>query len=214
MTNALVQRVFLAALVGVLASCSSVKVSSSWKDAEAMAASTPEKIFLAVLTQNLEAKTRLESDLAAAAENRGLEVVKSGDLFSPNFTKENAGSKEKALKKIRDAGCDLILTATVLRVDEEERYVPVSGMTGPYNHYSWYEHYWNYYDHMYGSVYASGYYVTDKTYLLETNLFDAKSGKLLANVQSTSWNPPRLGKFSEDYTAVLLDELVTKRSSD
>ena len=85
-------------------------------------------------------------------------------------------------------------------------YVPGSYSGGfvPYAGYGYY--YSGYY--AYSPVfYSPGYYETDKTYFIESNLFNATTEKLLISMQSKVVNPPTAMKASKQYTQMLVTEL-------
>ena len=93
------------------ASCMpSMKVTADWTNKEALPEQKLTKIFIAALSSNLDVKRQLESDFEKYAVSRGLQVVKSGDLFFPNFDEKNAPDKETVIAKIKNAGCDGIDT--------------------------------------------------------------------------------------------------------
>src|SRR6476660_7723922 len=97
--------ILASAILIVSSSCMpSMKVTADWTNKEALPEKKLTKIFIAALTGNLDAKRRLESDFEKYALTRGLQVVKSGDLFFPNFDEKNAPDKETVLQKIRQSG--------------------------------------------------------------------------------------------------------------
>jgi len=185
-------------------SCSpSMKVTADWKDTESLPGKQFNKIFIAAMTSNLDAKRTLESDFQKYALSRGLAAVKSGEVFRPNFDNTNAPNKETVLEKIRETGSDAIFTITVLDKQTDTRH----GNSAPYApmSFSYYSGFWDYYNHNHSSVYAPGYYSTNKTYYLESNLYELSTGKLLWSVQSEAYDPSSIKKFSRQYA-----ELVTK----
>ena len=95
--------VLASAMLIAISSCMpSMKITADWTNKEALPEKKLTKIFIAALTGNLEAKRTLESDFEKKAINRGLQVVKSGDLFFPNFDEKNAPDKETVLRKIKE----------------------------------------------------------------------------------------------------------------
>src|SRR6478735_5739307 len=106
----------LAFVIALLSSACmpSMKVTADWTNNEALPEKTFTKIFIAALTGNIEAKRTLEADFEKYAHTRGLQVVKSGDLFFPNFDEKNAPDKETVLSKIKKAGCDGIFSIALL----------------------------------------------------------------------------------------------------
>ncbi|WP_315822938.1 hypothetical protein [Paraflavitalea speifideaquila] len=53
-----------------------------------------------------------------------------------------------------------------------------------------------------------GYYTTDKTYFMETNLYDASNEKLIWSAQSETMNPGSIDNFVRDYPKKLVEQLV------
>jgi hypothetical protein len=193
----------LLSLVGALACTSSVQMTGQWVDKTLFQPGKYSSVFVAVMSQNLKVKQVFENDLASEATARGLKAVKSGDVFKPNFTTENAGTKEAVLTKVRELGLETIFTVTLKRKETSTRYVP--GET--YAPAPYYGGYWGYYSNTYGTVYAPGYYVQDKTYFVESNLYEVASEKLLWSVQSEVFNPDSVETVAGEYTSMLLDAL-------
>jgi hypothetical protein len=191
----------------LIASCGpSHKVTSSWVSPEAR--TSPKKystIFIAVLTQNQSAKNIIEDDMAKAAIAKGYKVFKSSEIFAPNFTKDQA-DKAVILAKVKQLGCDAIITSALVDKQSETRYVPGTVTYAPYAGYGGWG-FGGYYGYMYPAMYGSpGYYTTDKTYFIETNMFDVATEKMVYSVQSEAYNPSTITAFSRGYC-----EVVTKQ---
>ena len=103
-----------------------------------------------------------------------------------------------------------------MMVDEKSvtRYIP--GSSGYYNPYT----YGGMYGGMYGygtfpgyyGFYANiastpGYYSTDKTFYLESNLYDIASGDHLMSFQSKAFNPPQIQQAGPLYARQLVEEM-------
>jgi hypothetical protein len=57
-------------------------------------------------------------------------------------------------------------------------------------------------------MYDPGYYTTEKTYSMEGNLFDVESEKLIWSVQTESYNPENISKFSKGITEVMMERAM------
>lgn len=57
-------------------------------------------------------------------------------------------------------------------------------------------------------MYDPGYYVTDKTYFLETNLYSTETDRLIWSAQSVTVNPTSIDAFAKEYPEVLLERMV------
>ncbi len=205
-------KVFIPAflLAIALSSCSnsSMRIMATWVNKEDKPVPQPgkHKIFIFVMTQNYDVQVNLENDLAEAADAKGIRTVKSIDAFGPILTIDKMPKTEVLLKAIRDLGCDGIFTTALVNEESQTHYVPGSYSGGfvPYAGYGYY--YSGYY--AYSPVfYSPGYYETDKTYFIESNLFNATTEKLLISMQSKVVNPPTAMKASKQYTQMLVTEL-------
>jgi hypothetical protein len=205
-------KIFIAAVLFVItfSSCSSssMRIMATWVNKKDMPAPQPgkHKIFLFVLTQNYEAQVNLENDLAAACDTRGILTVKSVDAFGPILTLDKLPKKDVLLKAIRDLGCDFIFMVSLVDQQSETHYVPASS-TSVYTPYAGYGYYYSGFYSYSPTFYSPGYYTTDKTYFIESNLFDADTEKMLMSMQSKVVNPPAIEKASKQYTQMLVTEL-------
>jgi hypothetical protein len=188
---------------------SSMRIMATWINNKDSIVPQPgrHKTFIFAMTQNYEAQVNLETDLAAAAAAKGVLTVKSVDAFGPILTVDKLPKTDVMLKAIRDLGCDYIFTIAVVDQKSETHYVPPSSSTSVYVPYSGYGYYYSGYYAWSPTIYSPGYYDTDKTYFIESNLFDAKTEKMLMSMQSKVVNPPDITKASKQYTNMLVTEL-------
>ncbi len=203
-TKILLSFLLLTSLIG----CSpSQKVTSSYLNKEALPGKPYQNLFIAVLAKDMAIKKEVENRLRALVEKNGNKAVVSYELFAPNFEAYSKLGHDEMLKKIKDAGCDGILTLTLLDLLEKERYEPgvVYGSGLPYGFYG---SFYGYYSHRMPSVYAPGYYTTEKTYLFETNLYDANNESLVWSVQSKAYNPSGFDRWFKSYIQLLRKQLV------
>jgi len=191
----------------------SQKITSSWINPEIKEKPQYKKIFIIALAQNPGYKATIEQDLAYAATAKKLQVIKSSEFFQPNFT--TAGTtvpvdKEVILKKVREAGCDVIMTVALVDKKSETHYVPGTTAYSPYMGYGGMGAYGfgGYYGAAYTSMYSTpGYYTEDKTYFLQANLFDAATEKMIWSAQSEAYDPSKISTFSKDYTDLLVERM-------
>lgn len=209
-----------------LTSCgTSQEITATWLNKERKSTNpTYQKVFIAVLTANMEAKTVLENDLSQAATAHGITNLKSTDIFPPNMKNVDT---TMLIQKIKEKGCDAIFTVAMINSKSETRYVPgttttsytpsygysnggtyYNGGYGSYNGYGgYYANPYVYYNYMETTTTTEGYYTTDETYFLEGNLFDAATNELLYSVQSKVFNPSDVATESAVYTKMVLDRM-------
>ncbi|KAA8483360.1 hypothetical protein BDE36_2717 [Arcticibacter tournemirensis] len=199
-----IKKIFFSILTGmVLSACgTSTQIVGSWKKGGADTL-TYKKVLVAALTNNLQAKQKVENALAAVFSVRGATVSRSLDVFPPDIESKNNKDKDAFLKKIKDYDTDLIVTNAVVDKKTQERY-----MGGGYAPWGWAGNFGGYYRGYYGRFYDPGYYTLDKVYYLETNVFDAKTDQLIWSAQSRTYNPSSLNSFIDDYAKVIVEKMT------
>jgi hypothetical protein len=198
----------------LLSSCGAqVKTLATWLNEENLSPEPYKSIFIMVLTEDMHAKTILEHDLAVAAKARGLKVHTSIDAFGPIGLSEVKNIKDILTNKLKTLDCETVFFLALKDKQSETKYVP--GTTySPYSNYGYYGTYGGYYGYGYSAGYYNpGYYTTDKTYFLESNLYDAKTEKLILSIQSKAVNPEAIEKSSQTYTKSLMFEIDKLRKS-
>jgi hypothetical protein len=198
----------LLATVLISACSTSTKITGSWIDPAATTQTKSIKsVFIASLSRKIEFRTKLENALALEAQRRNVKAIKSSEFFTPEFY-QKMPSKEELLSKIRQTGVQAILTVSLINKESETRYVPGTHNYSPYMTYGWYGSFYNYYNYWYPQFNDPGYYVTDKTYFLETNLYDVQTEKLIWSGQSETINPGSIDAFVKNYPKVLVEQMI------
>ena len=103
---------------------------------------------------------------------------------STRLTEEQIGGA------IEGGSFDGVLISRLLGVDQNEEYVPPSSYTVPTTHYGY--GYYGYYGASYTTVHEPGYFKTNKTFRVETNLYSVASSDLVWSGQSATLNPESL----------------------
>jgi len=205
------QMKFVAILLvsGILWSCSpATRVTGSWVNSSARGTMLSGKtVFIASLTRNMEVRTKLENALASEAALKNIKVVKSTDFFSPDFYQKKP-TETTLMSKIQNSGANYILTISLINKQSETRYVPGSAGYAPYPYYGWYGGFYSYYNYWRPMFYEPGYYVTDKTYFMETNLYDMANNKLVWSAQTETVNPGSIDAFVNGYPKILIDQMA------
>jgi hypothetical protein len=207
---------------GVFESCSTTaatKITGSWKDPEAK---NYREFFVAVLSKNLPARSTLEQDISRRLKQEGVKVAQSMDLFPHTEKLETAEEKKAAVEKIQGLGHDAIITVTLVRHTEENRYVPGANSYTPTaigygsGYYSPttggapagnYGTFGGYYTNASTLYQTPGYYEMDKIYFVESNVYDARTAKLVWSAQSESFNPGNLATASGDFSQVMVEAM-------
>jgi hypothetical protein len=184
------------------------KVTGFWADPEAASKGPYKKAFVIVITPNKDANYQIESQIRNTLISRGYKVVGFNDIFPPGLTISADYTREQLSESIRKTGCDAVMTLALLDSKTVESYHPGT-VYAPVN-YNYYQSYYGYYNYYSPMVYSPGYYSVDKTFYLETNLYDLASDKLIWSVQSEARNPKDLDKWFKNYSVMLTNHLKGK----
>lgn len=107
----------------VFSSCSSTKITDSWRNPD-FPNYQPKKIVLLGVTNNLTARTTYEEELKKVFANRAVEAVESYNVFKPTFTnlKQTGKNIKNEVEKLSNQGFDAILISTVQAVEDKVVY--------------------------------------------------------------------------------------------
>ncbi len=205
----------------VLVSCGApaTKITGSWKDP---AASSYKNFFVAVLTKNIQARQRLEGDISDRLAREHVKVTKSLEVFAHTEKVETPEERTAAIEKIQSLGHDAIMVIKIVNKTDDTYYVQGTNSYAPtnigigtgYNLQTTgtpppgqYGAFGVYYLDNYGSHSTPGSYQRDQAYFMESNLFDAKTAKLVWSAQSELFNPANLNSASGDFSFVMVDAL-------
>jgi len=106
----------LAATVISILSCSSPKeVTGITINNEKVNSRSFKKIFIVAATLDIEVRNKLETELAAIANTKGYNTVKSLDVLPFSFETMKLPAKEEIEKKVRESNSDAILILSLSR---------------------------------------------------------------------------------------------------
>ncbi len=137
----------------------------------------------------------------------GVNASQSINVLPPKFSDDN-NQKQRILDAIQTNRVDAILTISVIDEENETRYAPGTVSYAPYPRYDYYGSFWGYYSHWYPQFHSPGYYLEEKVYYIETNLYDAETEDLVWSAQSETYSPADLESFSEDFAEEIVEQLV------
>lgn len=182
----------------------STVITASWKS-PSVPSKKYSRILVAALTSNTIAKVTLENEVALALGN-GVNVLKSISEFPPDIHNTDS-DKEAIMKNVKNKNVDAILTISLINKETETRYIPGNYSYNPIIGYNYYDNFWGYYSYRYPHSYDPGYYVQDKIYFIETNLYDVKTEKLVWSAQSRTYNPAGLETFSKEFSNIIVAKM-------
>lgn len=171
------------------------KVVGTWANPKGLL-NDYDTIMIAALTINLQAKFILEQQIADQLSRKGVTASKSSNIFAPNFT-DHHNNKEKVLNKIRNRNTNAILTVSIIDSNSFTEGWPNSTPD------SCRENFWDYYTSLYSEVYKPRYYLPEKTYYIETNLYDSDTEELVWSSRSSEYSPWKISSFAREFAEYL-----------
>lgn len=195
--------VFLIA-AGTLAACSGTKTSIplSWRN-PTFGESTFKKLFVIGVGEDEGARRLFEDTFAKALANEGTSAQASWGLL-PQSTQL---SEEQVRGAIEGGGFDGVLVSRVLGIGQSEEYVPPSTYSVPTSYHGYY----GYYGASYAVVHEPGYFKTNTTFRLETNLYAVAGGGLVWSGQSDTLNPESIPDVIDSMTKAVARELKVQK---
>lgn len=193
------------AVLFIITSCTSSKITSSWKAPNAQQNKFRKVLVLGLfLEKDRTLKEQMEAHIVSDLKNLGYDAVCSCDEYGPK-TFENMKESE-ALQKLSGSGIDAVLTVVLLDKAKERYYVPSRIYYTPYNTY--HQRWWGYYSTMYGRIYEPGYYTVDTKYFWESNLYDLSTKDLMYSVQTQSFDPASTSSMAHEYGNLIVNDMV------
>ncbi len=206
-------------IISLIISCSSVKVTDFWKDANITKLKDQHIMVINKTSKNI-VRTRFEKDLVSSLNNKGFNAVESLTMF-PNIESEkklNISEIDEIKNQILSKGIEAVIVTTLKEVEEFENVENIhSGYyinTSPSGIIYRGRYYRNFYRY-YGTVYISSPTTTKitssgKNYVLETVIYDLtkkENNQLLSVITTKIDNPETLGTTSKDFSKKIAKEL-------
>lgn len=182
-------------------SCTSTKITNSWRDPKRhIHMDELNKVLVIALIENETNRYKAEHQIVKYLEGKG---VVSHDYLDTNF---NEKSEEEIIKKIRKDGFDGIVLMYLLDVDKERVYMPGEINYNKNGSANFGEHYLrNHQRYM-----TQGFYVTTKTYILETVIFSLKDNKIIWSGITETFEPRGIKKMTNEISRVIYKQMIAE----
>jgi hypothetical protein len=193
---------FTSAALLILASCASTELTSVWRDPSYQ--DHPRKIMVIGMLPSPASKRMFEDEMVRQFRDRGTDAVASYALI-PEDPAPDRATVEEAMKA---EGCDTVLISRLMDKKTVTSYVPPPPPS-PRPMYGappgYYGSQWSgYYSYDAGSVRQDEYAV------VQTNIYDLKSEKLIWTAASQTW----LNNNSSSAIASFIDVIMKKLARD
>ncbi len=201
---------FIATSIAItLIACTTVRLTSTWKDPQLSANPGYKNIVVLSLMEgvnNKELRTYMEKHMAEDLVKMGYNAKAATDVYGPRSFSNK--TEDEVIELMRKEGFEAVISLAVLDVTKEETYVKGRAELWPGGIY--YSRFGRYYYYWYNRVYTPGYYVTSTRYMLEANVFDTKTDRLIFNAQSESIDPATLDQLGHRFSIHILKTMQEK----
>lgn len=157
-----------------ITACATTMLTSVWKDQTYLG--QPGKIMVIGVAKKPVNKRILEDEFVRQLKARGTDAVASYTVMPD----EKQGDHALIAAKMTEQGADAVLISRMASKKTVLTYVPGSVFSPPPYYGKWRD----YYGHGYRAVYTPGYLAEDEYALMETNLYDAGTDKLIWSASS------------------------------
>jgi hypothetical protein len=189
----------------LLAGCSSTRVVTSWHD-ESYRSGVFKKPLVLALAKKEIIRAKLEDEFVRELRARGVDAVQSYKMFPEQEDLKADTIKEKLPGTDRDS----IMVTHLVDVKKETVYVPERTEVYPTGFYArpgYYGRFGTYYSQSYNVVTSPGYSYESKVYVLETNLYEAATEKLVWTVVTESEQSESVDDALKEFVGIVMKDI-------
>jgi hypothetical protein len=205
-------------LLFLITSCATTTLTSVWKDANYQGG-TLKKILIIGIAEKPAIKRLFEDEFSRQLKTRGIDAVQSYTVIPA----DKMSDKEFVQNEVKDMKIDAVLVTRLVDKKPVETYYPPETMypeptPPPYHppvyppvyHGGWYGYYYDNYRY----VTTPGYKVEDQMLILETNLYDAGTDKLIWSALSDTLVQTFEGGIDNSMIKSFIEVIMKKLSED
>ena len=188
------------AITGVLHGCGgSVSLTHVWTD-PGYTGQPINNVLVVGLAQRPQVRTSFEYQLTHEFTSRGVNAMSSVD----GMPRDVQLDKQTFAQYFGDKNLNAVLVTGLVSADTTDQYTPGATYAMPVGYYRTWHGY-------YGAVYSvhqePGYWTTNTKFVLESNLYDVASEKLIWRGTSKAVNPENAMEVIEELSKILVKRL-------
>ncbi len=198
--------IFSVLMVLIFFSCSTTtSITSSWRS-PGITPRTYNKVMVLGLIADADRSIQqnMENHLVGDLKELGYNVYSALEEYGPKAFEKL--SEEESLQKLKANGFDAVLTVVLLDKKQERYYTPRRVVYTPY--FTYHSRFWGYYRTIYERIESPGYYRSYSRYFWESNLFELNMNKLLASIQTQSFEPASTDALAHEYGKLIIKKMM------
>lgn len=189
---------YLMAAAMLLTACATTQLNTVWKDPGYQA--RPARIMVIGVARNPINRRLFEDEFVSQLKARGTEAIASYTVLSDR----QQDDREAIAAKVKELGADTILITRLVSKKLVQTYVPPTPYFPPPYYGSWPD----YYGYGYRYMYTPGYIAEDEYAVIETNLYEARSDKLVWAASSETGISDSDLSVIQGYIAVMVKNMI------
>jgi hypothetical protein len=192
------QLVYILSAAILLAACATTQLIAVWKDPGYQ--TRPAKILVIGVAKNPINRRIFEDEFVLQLKSRGTDAIASYTVL-PDTHQDD---QRAIAAKVKELGADTILITRLVSKKTVQTYVPATAYYPPPYYGSWPD----YYGYGYRYIYTPGYVTEDEYAVIETNLYEAGSNKLVWAASSETGISNTDQGIIQNYIAVMVNNMI------
>ena len=181
-----------------LTGCSQTKITSVWVDPEYQGDGI-DKVFVVGVSKDGGLRRIFEDEFVTLFKQKGVVATSSYRVLPDADLRD----EKKLDSRVSESGSDTILMTRVIDIRKDTQYIPPDYV---YARPAYYGGWHGYYNQAY--MVSPGYTVEYETAVLETNLYDLKTDKLIWSARSDAPTDGKMGKHIKDFANSIINQLA------
>ena len=179
-----------------IAACATTEVKSVWKDESYQ--TQPKRFLVISLFKDQTVRRMAEDEFKNHLKFKGLDAATGYQIFAGS----ELPTKEALVEQVKAGGYDAVLLTRLIDTRTERRTVQGSAAYAPYG-----APMRGYYGQGYAAVYSPSYQIDDRFAVVETNLYDAATEKLVWTATSDTWMSEGYQKLIKTFVSMVMESL-------
>lgn len=188
-------------LIMLINSCSSTRITSSWRDSnKQIHPGDWNKVLVVALLQSETNRRRAEEEMVTYLNGKG---VTSYSYLNNEIDPKN---EEAIRNKIKKDGFDAAITMRLIDVDKEKIYSPEQHYMYPVYYSSFFGYYYRSWVH----YSTPGYYTVTKKFIIETIIYSIPDDKIIWSGITETYDPSGVKKLTDEIAFVIRKKMMAE----
>jgi hypothetical protein len=188
-------------IIAIFSSCNSTKITNSWSAPDKhLHTGEWNKILVVAFLKNDTHRRKVEDELLNYLNGKG---IVSYEYLKGYFNKIG---DVKFLKKIKADGFDGAITMRLIDIDKEKIFIPEQQNLYP----TYYQNFSGYYHRGWAFYTSPGYYLLNKTFIVETVVYSIKEDKIIWSGITESFNPDGVVNMTSDISKLIYKKMLAE----